>query len=165
MPVFFIHNAIMYPHANIAITMTTKTIFCFVENFILFSPLYQPVVKFGQPKFSPLLKNVSNIPIENNNATPIIIGTPIAFNPSATLSLPPILPLVMASHPYLANINPAPTNANVRNNLKTSWNRAINWHKPAFDAGAAIAGAAINTIANAINAESKPPFRFGTNKG
>lgn len=58
-----------------------KYYFLFRCDFHLFPHIYQPVVKFWQPKFSPLLKNPNNIPIENNNANPIIIGTPIDFNP------------------------------------------------------------------------------------
>lgn len=162
--ILYIYIAIIYPHANIATTIITNTIFCFVANFIFSPHIYQPVVKFWQPKFSPLLKNPSNIPIENNNANPIIIGTPIDFNPSVTLSLPAILPDVIASQPYFANINPAPTNANVRSNLKTSWNRAIMSHNPLFIAGAANAGTTNTAETHAKIAVYNPTFFFGTNK-
>ena len=116
MPAFFIYSAIMYPHANIAITIITKTIFCFVNA--------------GQPKLSPLLKYPSNIPIENSNVKPIIIGIPIFFNPSTTLSEPASFPDDIAFHPYFANINPAQINANMRNVLNTPCNCVINAHNP-----------------------------------
>ena len=96
--------------------------------------------------------------MENSSANPTIIGTPIAFIPSAILSLPAILPDVIASHPYLARINPAPTNANVRSNLNTSWNRAIISHNPSLTPGStAMAGATVAITATT----AKPPFVFG----
>lgn len=123
---------------------------------------YQPAVNVGQPKLSPLLKYPSNIPIENSNVKPIIIGIPIFFKPSTTLSEPASFPDDIASHPYFANINPAPINANIRSVLKTPCNCAINAHKPAVllpAIDAALAKFAIN------NAAIKPPFRFGKIKG
>ena len=156
----------MYPHINIATTIITNTNLCFVLNVILFPRFYQPVVNAGQPKFSPLLKNPSNIPIENSNTKPTIIGTPTAFNPSTTVFCPPMVPVVIASHAYFATIKPAPTNANIRSVLKTPCICVINSHSPdTFDPGTAAALAATAGTVTSANTAPKPPFRFGKTKG
>ena len=111
---------------------------------------YHPWVNSGQLIIvCPSIKKPIITPIANSNENPTIIGTPIAFNPSAILSFPPILLVEIASHPYLANIKPAPTNAIVRNVLNTLCNCFTNSQNELLSAAFAVPHTIIAAITHA----------------
>lgn len=91
---------------------------------------------------------------------------PVFWAPLINSVSPFSLPVLIASHAYFARINPAPTNASVRNSLKISCISAIRVQRPSVP-GAANAGNVsmqMAMVAVSVFLFICFPFCFKTNK-
>ena len=129
--------------------------FFLLSVIFMFSPLdYQPwnISVLHPINSAPVaeLNTCKTVPIANNNISPTNIGTPVFCTPLTRSASPFSFPVLIASHAYFANINPAPTNASVRINLNMPCISAISSHIPPISP-AANAGVVNAQIPIAIN--------------